>query len=373
MKKISIIILVLSFFSVHSYAHATSGACSYHGGVNCSAGASWDGNAMCNDGTESTVQYSEMDECMNTTPSCTVDQATWNQAKQKADSIMNEMQNNLTQFQASANQIINGTNSYSGWQQSLINSTNQSFNQIDQSAQNKACILTAETTGAPCSTSNSSASNNANPIQSATIAGMQNQFNEGNYNQLKASFDLEQSMLQDEYKNEQNILSCSIQQPTPTPSTPTTISTDQSCKQQFGINSVVSPRKVGYCSCADGYQFNSTNSQCIPIPETTCPAGYTCSSVTSQTPLPVATVPTVVQPSVQVFVAPKIIKKKPSTIIHAATTTSVTTASTTTIASTTLIESVAVSTSTLISSSTTNTPVEKSWYRKLYDYLFHIL
>jgi hypothetical protein len=43
---------------------ATSGACSYHDGVDCSAGADWDGSVICNDGwRDSSVQYSNMTSC----------------------------------------------------------------------------------------------------------------------------------------------------------------------------------------------------------------------------------------------------------------------------------------------------------------------
>lgn len=56
------IILVLSFLvlSIASNAQATSGACSYHGGVDCSAGADYDGSVICNDGwSDSSVGYYE--------------------------------------------------------------------------------------------------------------------------------------------------------------------------------------------------------------------------------------------------------------------------------------------------------------------------
>lgn len=41
---------------------ATSGACSYHGGVNCGV-ESYDGSAICNDGWKSSVDYSQINEC----------------------------------------------------------------------------------------------------------------------------------------------------------------------------------------------------------------------------------------------------------------------------------------------------------------------
>ncbi len=55
--------LFIILFSFNS-AYATSGACSYHNGVNCSAGASYTGNVQCNDGwINSSVLFSDTDEC----------------------------------------------------------------------------------------------------------------------------------------------------------------------------------------------------------------------------------------------------------------------------------------------------------------------
>lgn len=50
---------MLLFALLPTYASATSGACSYHGGVNCSAGPDYDGSVVCFDGWRgSTVLYS---------------------------------------------------------------------------------------------------------------------------------------------------------------------------------------------------------------------------------------------------------------------------------------------------------------------------
>lgn len=42
---------------------AISGACSNHGGVNCSVGSSVNGHAICNDGWESATNFYQTDEC----------------------------------------------------------------------------------------------------------------------------------------------------------------------------------------------------------------------------------------------------------------------------------------------------------------------
>lgn len=62
MKKL-IVLILFGFLYIPSLSFATSGACSDHGGVMCSAGAGSDGGAICADGTESSVPYSNMSEC----------------------------------------------------------------------------------------------------------------------------------------------------------------------------------------------------------------------------------------------------------------------------------------------------------------------
>lgn len=63
-KYINTLFLFLLFLP--SCVYATQGACSWHGGVDCSAGASWDGGVICQDGwRDSSVRYSDMEECKN--------------------------------------------------------------------------------------------------------------------------------------------------------------------------------------------------------------------------------------------------------------------------------------------------------------------
>jgi len=72
MKKL-LLIAILLFPVFPFFAFATSGACSGHGGVDCSAGAGSTGNVICNDGwTGSSVSYYSMSECaaIPPTPSC---------------------------------------------------------------------------------------------------------------------------------------------------------------------------------------------------------------------------------------------------------------------------------------------------------------
>ncbi|MFA7049846.1 MAG: hypothetical protein WC164_01905 [Patescibacteria group bacterium] len=56
------LLLLICFFPF--IAKASSGACSGHGGINCSAGADYDGSVICNDGwRDSSVKYYDADEC----------------------------------------------------------------------------------------------------------------------------------------------------------------------------------------------------------------------------------------------------------------------------------------------------------------------
>lgn len=79
MKK-TIFLVFVGIFCIPFFVSATSGACSYHSGVNCYAGADWDGSVICNDGwRDSSVSYSSMVMCQgstgysnaySTTPTC---------------------------------------------------------------------------------------------------------------------------------------------------------------------------------------------------------------------------------------------------------------------------------------------------------------
>ena len=63
-KYFLLVIVVAVLQMVPSNAFAISGACSYHSGVNCSAGPTADGKVVCNDGwINSSVYYSDANEC----------------------------------------------------------------------------------------------------------------------------------------------------------------------------------------------------------------------------------------------------------------------------------------------------------------------
>jgi hypothetical protein len=66
LKNIFYLALTVAIFFIPVKVFAISGTCSYHGGVNCLAGAAADGMVVCNDGWEnSSVSFFNTDECNN--------------------------------------------------------------------------------------------------------------------------------------------------------------------------------------------------------------------------------------------------------------------------------------------------------------------
>jgi hypothetical protein len=75
MKKI--IYYILGLLLIPAISFATSGACSGHGGVNCSAGRDSDGSVICYDGwRNSSVNYSSMVMCAQSSVVAPVSQPT---------------------------------------------------------------------------------------------------------------------------------------------------------------------------------------------------------------------------------------------------------------------------------------------------------
>jgi|GEM_PF-4138327 len=112
-KTILILFCFVSFSTAVEFASASSGACSYHSGVNCSIGSTTDGNAVCNDGTESSVSYVSMKECttVNTLPPVQTNDSF--SRKQQCARYTNTIQNEIinTNSQSEANEKIHPGNS----------------------------------------------------------------------------------------------------------------------------------------------------------------------------------------------------------------------------------------------------------------------
>ncbi len=130
MKKliITFIFTTAFLFSVSNLTFATSGACSYHLGVNCSAGPHYDGSVTCNDGwNDSSVKYRDMIECQ-TASSCPVylDQQSYTQLRSMFSQVITEANQKIKEADKAAQDLCYTriTNNYSTTQasyQSCIN------------------------------------------------------------------------------------------------------------------------------------------------------------------------------------------------------------------------------------------------------------
>ena len=100
MKKIVSLIFLIIFFVFGVYfAYATSGACSDHGGVSCSAGADFDGSVVCNDGwRDSSVSYSATSECTSNSVCGEYDQANYDKVTGAINNMINYSVNSNKEF-----------------------------------------------------------------------------------------------------------------------------------------------------------------------------------------------------------------------------------------------------------------------------------
>lgn len=82
MKRNILLVFALISFSLPIPIFAIGGTCSWHGGVDCSAGADWDGSAICNDGwTDSSEKFYDTKECTQKLHYCTTEE--YNQISSK--------------------------------------------------------------------------------------------------------------------------------------------------------------------------------------------------------------------------------------------------------------------------------------------------
>lgn len=87
--SLGIVALLISILLILTpKAQAVEGTCSYHGGVNCSAGADWDGSAICNDGwRDSTEDYYSQKICTQNLHYCSTAVSQELSAKYKLDEL----------------------------------------------------------------------------------------------------------------------------------------------------------------------------------------------------------------------------------------------------------------------------------------------
>lgn len=123
MKKILLLLILLT---IPSTSFATSGTCSYHGGVNCYAGSDWDGSAICNDGwRDSSELFLSVIMCNKQKYYCNNDEWLSISAKYNLDA----QQNKITELsQKNANSYISSsageTSSFAGGEEQRISRIN---------------------------------------------------------------------------------------------------------------------------------------------------------------------------------------------------------------------------------------------------------
>ena len=238
MKKSTLLylFLILGFVLLPNQSLASSGACSYHGGVNCSVEAT-NGDAICNDNTVSSVSYSSMIECEQLPtcqyPSCSVD----------------SIQAECTQEQADLNANL-GDRGLGG---SSIAAQEGGELNLDCSTEISAC-------------------------QSAT----------NDYNTCMA----ESSAIKTQISNYQNQqLAQPAQTATPQPIQQAGIS-DSSCKTEFG-GAAYADVTSNTCLCNTGYSMQNAggSTQCVALPAVTAsvtpPAPSTTTNPLSLPSLPI--------------------------------------------------------------------------------------
>lgn len=282
MKKYILILgLLVAFFSSTHLVFATSGACSFNGGVNCAAGAAADGNAICNDGTESSISYSSMDECSSTV-FCTASgtsqilqvytaattQTEKERIKESVDSVISTTQQNINSLNAVTQAGIAQINAQCSSSQSQISSNQQDA--VD-GFQAEACSLNEF-----CNTSStlSEGVQGINSRYSALSSQLQNECS-AQVAAAQAQGNLQTANLQTCLTGLNSLKTAMV-------------SADNNCPYKYAFNS-------SNCVCNTGYEVNASKTSCVIIPS--CPTGSsdvsgTC--VSNQAVVPVSQVTPVV-------------------------------------------------------------------------------
>lgn len=223
MKKLNyffcLFVFALSILNIN-VANATSGTCSYHGGVSCSAGADTDGSVICNDGwTNSSVLYSSMSECRSSR-SCPIylSQEEYDKKKQEIENSINQAE---TSNQTSCQTILNSAEGRNEQSYQSCLSNNQSY--LGTMAR-----IGAYGTGA-----------SINTVNCEDIKLKQTELNKSNYNTCLYGSSKTISIYRE-------LLACLI------------VDHTDYCK----LKNPTTHAQGNNCVCNDGYQLNSTKTSC---------------------------------------------------------------------------------------------------------------
>lgn len=213
---------------------ATSGACSYHGGVNCDIQGLY---ATCNDGTQSGVLYSDMDECQN---SSSLDQCTI--------PVAYCTQSTLDSYKTLEAQSIQKCQTNNA----LLGITNGDCSQPSLDSQSRLCQTEI----------------NAYQIEEQGYQSCVQNMLQTLKDNASATYNLQKQTLEAEICAMKMGYAWNAQ-------TNTCVGTDALC-QSFGPNAVAFNTSDGktLCQCAAGYQWNTNMTVCVsptPTNPTTTP------------------------------------------------------------------------------------------------------
>lgn len=229
-------------------AFATSGACSWHGGVNCSVGPSLGGYAQCYDGSISSVPYSMMSEC-NTASLCPQPLAIGCTDESQLQPLEDELNN--------AQQSCNAQNMRSGGGCVVDPSLSQQIQYCEQGIQDYQAEVQS---------------------YNQCISDAQTQAQQQTALQTNLQLDLVcASHYGSSHYNASSTTLCSCDSGyMPGPNGKCELGL-LACKQLLGSNTTFANNQ---CACANGYTLNSTQTQCV-IPNGAmvngglqCNAGY---------------------------------------------------------------------------------------------------
>ena len=248
---------------------ATSGACSDHGGVNCSIGPNWDGGVICNDGwRDSSIKYIDMQECKPT--SCST--SSWNKLLEKYDipalraKVQSEM-NNIENIRNEINQLkINQ-------QKELDIASNRSASATSITEEKKAISSKYNSQIAKKTAELNYSShmvltyqkNLSITISSAELEckaiGLDEYYNkqkEDIIRQLEAKFNNAEINCPINSTNQNNKCICNEEY---LAIEGRCLSYNEICQDKYGSNSY---GDKDYCYCSSGYEMNSDKSKCVP-------------------------------------------------------------------------------------------------------------
>lgn len=321
MKKLNylfcLFVFALSILNIN-VANATSGACSYHGGVSCSAGADTDGSIICNDGwTDSSVSYSSMSECRGSR-SCPVylSQEEYDKKKQEIENSISQAE---TSNQTSCQTILNSAEGRNEQSYQSCLSNNQSY--LGTMAR-----IGAYGTGA-----------SINTVNCEDIKLKQTELNKSNYNTCLYGSSKTVSIYRE-------LLACLV------------VDHTDYCK----LKDPTTHTQGNNCVCNNGYQLNSTKTSCELI--SSAPANNLFAKSLSEAlkSLPKEATTTKAVQVAKVISEPKVAKvSKSDKVAKVVATTTVTIATTTPI----------ITNSTTTSQVVQNKPKTK-WYSSFFSKIF---